>query len=221
MTRYFGSWILGAAFLGAGLTTHAGPLAVSNLCYNGSFEVATNGLDGWITDYRWEGNSHYMANHERIEVIPTYKGKTKVMHLDGQGGGYTDTKAECQPIPYENGARYQCTLDLNSTTEPHVYFVGYKWKPGIRPYDDKPPHPGDLRRIYKSQFREHKITAGPNGWKKVTFEFPMENPSALAQQSLSELRFFTVIIMVVADYKGHAYVDDVRITKIKQAAVKR
>ena len=138
------------------------------------------------------------------------------MRIDGQSGGYTDTKAECQPIPYEKGVRYQCSLDLQSSTGPHVYFVGYKWKPGIRPYYDKAPHPGDLRRIYKSEFREHKTKAGANGWSELTFEFPMENPSELAQENPKEIRFFTVIVIIVADARGEAYVDDVRITRLKQ-----
>ena len=204
---------LGAAWSAQG----AGRAGSSNLCYNATFDSAsTNGpLDGWITDYRWEGNSHYMANQDRITVLPSYQGKKNVMHLDGQSGGYTDTKVECRPIPYEKGARYQCSLDLESTTGPHIYFVGYKWQPGVRPYYDKAPHPGDLRRIYKSAFRDHKVSGGAGGWKRFTFEFPMENPSELAQQNLKEIRFFTVIVIIVADAPGQAYVDDVKITRIK------
>lgn len=187
----------------------------SNLCYNGSFDSTNAPLDGWTTDYRWEGNSHYMANQDRIAVLPSYHGKKNVMHLDGQSGGYTDTKAECQPIPYEKGARYQCSMDLEATADPHIYFVGYKWQPGLRPYNDRPPHLGDLRRIYKSSFRDHKVSGGGGGWRRVTFEFPMETPSELAKQNLSEIRFFTVIVIIVADEQGQAYVDDVKITRIK------
>lgn len=187
----------------------------SNLCFNATFDSTNSPLEGWITDYQWSGNAHYQANHTRVTVLPSFKGEKNVMYLDGASGGYTDTKAECQPIPFEKGARYQCSLDYQSTTGPHIYFVGYKWKPGIRPYYDKPPHPGDLRRIYKSAFRDQRVSNGPNGWKKTTFEFPMENPSELAQENLKEIRFFTFIIIVLADHQGLAYMDDVYIKRIK------
>lgn len=207
---------IAAVACGVAASSSAAPLlANTNLCYNGSFDNPTNALDGWIIDYQWEGNSHYMQNHTRIKPLSSYQGHKTVMHLDGASGGYTDTKAECRPIPYEKGARYQCTMDVNSDTAPHIYFVGYKWKPGMRPYTDQPPHPGDLRRIYKSQYRNHKETNLGNGWKRLTFEFPIEDASKLAQQSLAELRFFTVISMVVADFKGQLYLDDVKIKRIK------
>lgn len=206
---------MAVAFVCASATCRAaGAFSSSNLCYNGSFSCTNNPLDGWITDYSWSGNSHYMSNHQRVKVLPSHAGKKNVMHLDGQSGGYTDTKAECQPIPYIKGARYQCSMDLQTTTGPHIYFVGYKWKPGVRPYYDKAPHPGDLRRIYKSEFRGHKVKGGSGGWSRVTLEFPIENPSELAQQSLKEIRFFTVIVIIVADAQGQAYVDDVNIKRI-------
>jgi len=184
----------------------------NNLCYNGSFDSSsTNGpLDGWTIDYRWTGNSFYQQNHNRCKPVASYGGKSQVLHVNGRAG---ETKVESRPIPFEQGARYRCTLNYKGTTGPHMYFTGYKWKPGIRPYEN--PHIGDLRRIYKSQFRNTKVSSGGYGWKKVTFEFPMENPSKLAQKHLKYLRMFTVYIIVINDAKGEIYVDDVVVTRIK------
>ncbi len=186
--------------------------AGNNLCYNGSFDSAsTNGpLDGWTIDYRWTGNSFYQQNHNRCKPVDSYGGKSQVLHVNGRAG---ETKVESRPIPFEQGARYRCTLNLKGTTMPHMYFTGYKWKPGIRPYEN--PHIGDLRRIYKSQFRNTKVSSAGYGWKKVTFEFPLPNPSKLALKHLKYLRMFTVYIIVINDAKGEIYVDDVVVTRIK------
>ena len=113
---------------------------------------------------------------------------------------------------FEKGARYRCTLDLRGSM-PHIYFTGYKWKPGIRPYEN--PHIGDLRRIYKSQFRNHKVSGGASGWRRVTFEFPMQNPSKLAKKHLDYIRLFTVHIIMVSGTGGEAFVDNVVVTRIR------
>jgi hypothetical protein len=182
----------------------------NNLCHNGSFDSTNGPLHGWTIDYQWTGNSFYQQNHNRIKSVDSYSGKSKVMHVNGRAG---ETKVESRAIPFEQGARYRCTLNFKGSTTPHMYFTGYKWKPGIRPYET--PHLGDLRRIYKSQFRNTKVSSGGYGWKKVTFEFPIENPSSLAKKHLKYLRFFTVYIIVINDAKGEIYVDDVVVTKIK------
>lgn len=182
--------------------------ATRNLCYNGSFDVENSPLDGWTYDYRWAGNSHYMQNHTRVSVVESHSGKRNVLCI--RGGA--ETKAESRAIPFELGAKYRCTL-RHKGSMPHIYFTGYKWKPGVRPHEN--PHLGDLRRIYKSQFRGHKIKGGSGGWKTVTFEFPLDNPSKLAMKHLKYIRLFTVYIIMITGTPGEAYIDDVVVTRIK------
>jgi len=180
-----------------------------NLCHNGTFDAEEGPLDGWMTDYQWEGNSHYMQNHTRVSVLPRHKGKRNVLFINGS----SETKVESRPIPFEQGARYRCTLDMQGNTSPHIYFTGYKWNPGVRPNDN--PHIGDLRRIYKSQFRNHEIRNIGGGWKRVQFEFPMKDLSKLAMKHLRYVRFITVYIIVLADFPGQIYVDNVEVEQIR------
>ena len=202
--------------LGLMLLTAVGNAAPVNkgaeLCHNGGFSHAEDPLNGWMIDYAWSGNSHYMGNKSHIKFLPRYGGKSGVMHVDGRGG---ETKVECLPIPFERGARYRCTIDYKATTGPHIYFTGYKWKPGIRPYADKPVHIGDLRRIYKSAFRNHKVRGLSGGWKRETFEFPMTNASALSLKHLKYVRFMTVYFVVVQYARGEAWIDNVSVKRIK------
>lgn len=183
--------------------------AGKNLCFNGSFDVETNALAGWTYDYQWEGNSHYMANHTRVSALTSHGGRSGVLFINGTA----ETKVESRPIKFEPGARYRCSLLLQGNTTPHIYFAGYKWVPGVRPYED--PHVGDLRKIYKSEFRNHQVTGGPGGWKRESFEFPMPDLSELAMKHLKEVRFITVYMVVVDTGKGQAYVDDVEVVRIQ------
>ena len=180
-----------------------------NLCHNGTFDHEEGPLHGWTADYQWQGNSHYMQNHTRVSVLPQYQGKRNVLFINGS----SETKVESRPIPFEPGARYRCTLEMRSDTSPHIYFTGYKWKPGIRPYET--PHIGDLRRIYKGQFRNHDVKNIGGGWKRVSFEFPLENLSKLAMKHLRHVRFITVHMIVLADFTGKLYVDNVEVVRIK------
>jgi len=181
------------------------------LCHNGGFDAPENPLDGWMIDYAWTGNSYYVNNKSRVQYLPSYGGRSGVMHLNGRAG---ETKVESLPIPLEHGARYRCTIEYKSTAAPHIYFAGYKWKPGIRPYHDKPIHLGDLRMIYKSTFRNHKITKKAGGWKSETFEFPMKNASELSLKHLKYVRFFTVYFILTKGAKGEAWIDKVTVTRI-------
>jgi len=183
----------------------------ANLCYNGGFDVPGNPLDGWMIDYAWTGNHFYTGNRSKIHYLSEHAGRRSVMHINGSSG---ETKVESLPIPYEHGKHYRCTMDYKSTTGPHIYFTGYQWKPGIRPYSDKQIHIGDLRRLYKSQFRNHKERGIGNGWKRTTFEFPLPNPSKLALKHLRYVRVFTVYVVVIADAPGEAWIDKVVVTQI-------
>ena len=201
---------LGLMLLAA--TVVAAPVSKgAELCHNGGFSDAEDPLNGWMIDYAWSGISHYMGNKANIKFLPRYGGKSGVMHVDGRGG---ETKVECLPIPFEPGARYRCTIDYKSTAGPHIYFTGYKWKPGIRPYADKPVHLGDLRRIYKSAFRGHKVRSLSGGWKRETFEFPMANASELSLKHLKPVRFVTVDFILVSGGRGEAWIDNVSVKRI-------
>jgi len=180
-----------------------------NLCFNSDFDHEEGPLHGWTTDYQWQGNAHYMKNHTRVTVLPQHNGKRNVLFINGS----SETKVESRPIPFEPGARYRCSIVMQSNTGPHIYFTGYKWKPGVRPYET--PHIGDLRRIYKSQFRNHDVKNIGGGWKRVSFEFPMDNLSKLAMKHLRYVRFITVYMIVLADAPGKLYVDNVEVVRIK------
>ena len=56
---------------------------------------------------------------------------------------------------------------------------------------------------------------GANGWKRVTFEFPMEDLSSLAKKHLKYVRFFTVYCIVLADFPGQIHIDNVKVERIK------
>ena len=206
--------VLFVSILSAAAAWGAGPMAPAgrpggNLCYNGSFDVPEKPLDGWTYDYQWEGNSHYMQNHTRVSAVPQYDGKQKVMFINGSA----ETKVESRPIPFEVGKRYRCELSVKGNTMPHIYFRGYKWQPGIRPYTGA-VHIGDIRMIYKSEFRNHQVTPVGGGWKKVAFEFPLKDLSELAMKHLKYVRFITVFIVVVDTEKGQVYVDDVVVREL-------
>jgi len=179
-----------------------------NLCHNGSLDHPENPLDGWMIDYAWTGNGNYVNNKSKVKALASFEGRKGVMQVGGGG----ETKVESLPIPMERGARYRCTIDYKSTGGPHIYFAGYKWKPGIRPYSDKQIHIGDLRKIYKSTFRNHAVKTLGNGWKRETFEFPLKNASELSLKHLKYVRFFTVYYIEIG---GKGWIDNVVVTRIE------
>lgn len=181
-----------------------------NMVFNGSFDHPDDPLKGWTVNLEWLGNSHYMKNHTRIAAVESYKGYRNLAHINGKS---KETKIESLPMKFEQGARYRCTIDVNGNTNPHIYFRGHKWQPGIRPHDE--PTIPEMRTIYKSQFRGHKVQKGANGWKRITFEFPLEDLSSLAKKHLRYVRFFTVYAIVLADFPGEIYIDNVKVERIK------
>ncbi len=183
-----------------------------NLCHNGGLDQEGDPLNGWMTDYGWSGHSTYKSNGSRCRALPSHDGRKGILHVDGRRA---ETLVECLPIPFEKGARYRCTIDYKATCGPHIYFKGYKWQPGVRPYRDKPIHIGDLRGIYRSSWRNHNVSKLSNGWKRESFEFPMENASELSLKHLRYVRFITVYFMVINDGKGEAWIDNVVVQRIK------
>lgn len=181
--------------------------AAENLCFNGSFDHS-DPLEGWTRDYQWLGNKHYMENHNRVFAEARGGGRSSVVRLTSVSDA--GTKIECKPIPFELGYRYTCKLKakLNGTMA-RLYFAGYKWQPGIRPYADPPV--SDLRTIYKSK-AETKIG---KTWKTITLEIPGVKVTPLAYKHMKHVRFITLYAWVV----GELYIDDVQITRVKDSSL--
>lgn len=176
------------------LTAAPGSSAGENLLGNGSFDHADGGLTGWITDYAFTGNSHYVGNKERVSV----DGNAAVIKPAGDAGA----KIETIPIPIERGFRYTATLDVKGGPY-RIYFAGYKWKPGIRPHEE--PEIGELRMIYKS-----KAAAGKgNSWSKQTLELPGVKLTSQAKAALKHVRFITLYVWMMKE----GSIDKVSVTK--------
>jgi hypothetical protein len=184
-----------------------------NLCPNGGLDAEGNPLEGWMIDYAWTGNGFYVGNKNFISALPSYKGRKGILHL--RAGN--EVKVESPAIPFDLGSKYKCVMTYQSNGSPHIYFTGYKWKPGVRPYYDKPIHLGDLRRIYKSQFRNHQYKTLGGGWKQCIFDFPMDKPSKRAMQNLKYIRYFTLYVISVTGSGVSVWIDDVQITEKKNA----
>ena len=178
--------------------------AADNLVINGKFDDYEDPLKGWTTDYRWSGSSIYANNHERISVVPREGVYSKVCKLSGKKG-YSEVRIESNPIKFEQNHQYTCNLDLKGGTT-HLYFAGYKWKPGIRPHDD--PKDGELRLIYKSKLE--KVSS--SGWKKVSFQIPGVNASALSMKHMKYVRFIRVYAITIGGKKD-TFIDNVVVTK--------
>jgi len=175
--------------------------AEKNLCFNGTFDYEGNPLEGWITDYRQIGNSWYMENHHKVRAVEREGAKRHVVSLSM--GGDAGTKMESKPIPFEQGIRYQCTMDFKGDGICRVYFAGYKWKPGIRPHEN--PQIYELRPLFKSKAN----TAGGSAWKTIKLDMPMKEISPLANKHLKHVRFITLYVYTT----GTAYVDNVKIRR--------
>lgn len=197
------SALAAALFLSA-----ANPSApAQELMTNGRFDHPDGALKGWITDYEWTGNKHYVGNKGRVTPADSEAGQSDVVSFNPAGDA--GAKMECVPIPFGPGSRYKATLDVKGGPY-RIYFAGYKWEPGIRPHEA--PELGELRLIYKS-----KATAGEASasWNKVELELPGVELSAQAKTHLKEVRFVTLYIWFMKP--GH--VDNVSIEKIPDPSV--
>jgi len=178
-----------------------------NLCANGSFDDAGFPLKGWICDYQWAGNSHYMSNHEKVAAQPRVAGRATVATITATSDA--GAKMECRPIPFEPGYRYTCTMKIRGGPS-RIYFAGYKWKPGIRPHED--PELGELRTLYKSK----AYTGAAKGWETITLKLPGVEMSELAYKHLSPVRFITLYVWTL----GALDIDDVVITRTEDRSLK-
>ena len=182
-----------------------------------NFDDGANPPTGWITDYEWSGNTYYIENKFQI-TTGAAPGKGQVVHLKpdakyqskspmpGEGGA----KMETLPFILEPGFRYKCSLDVKGGPS-RVYFAGYRWAPGVRPYDN--PDIKDLRMIYKSKAAD---TNKSSDWQRVSLEFPGVTLSEQALKHLSYVRFLTLYVW----FMHEGSIDNVEITKIPDPSVK-
>ncbi len=183
--------------------------AESNLCFNGNFSNTNNPLEGWIIDYRWDGNSNYMNNHNEVTFVPEHDGRKNTMRLNPGGD---QSKAECKLIKFELGARYRCTVDVlgggaTMNGNSHFYFTGYNFAPGVAPYDE--PDRKDMRRVLKGKYWSGDHI---HPWKTISFEFPMPVVSELEYKHLKKVRYFTAYFLV--NHGDPAFLANVRIVKL-------
>ncbi len=183
-----------------------GVLAVSaqarNLLTNGSFEDPQDPLKGWITDYAWQGNRHYMGNASRVSVVAQESGRRNVAQLTSPGDA--GVRLESMLLPFAQGAAYRATLRVKGGPY-RIYFSGYQWRPGIEPHDA--PTIQEMRAAYRS-----KAEAGQSGtWQTVTLDIPGTAASDLSVQHLQRVRFMTLYIW----FSGSGFVDDVVITQVR------
>ncbi len=196
----------------------------SNLVVNGSFDDPDHPLRGWRYKYDREGESWYLSNHERVQVVDEYAGRKKVLALYGDRTILFDTgqgtKVDSAPIPIEKGARYKLTVTARTTgPSSRILAEGYQWRPGIKPHPNPEWH--ELRKCFKSElvyFGKEKggsmSTPSKTAWQTASAFFPPENPSPLAQNLLSKMEFVVIHIVAIGGTEGTLYVDDVQLEKI-------
>lgn len=169
-----------------------------SLIENGNFDDSTDPLKGWIVDYAFTGNSHYVANKTHVSIA-TDVVRRNVVQFGAAGGG---VKMECRAFPYEKGFRYTCSLDIKGGGY-RIYFAGYQFTPGIRPHEN--PDLGELRMVYES-----KPTAGSSDqWKRETIQLPGVKLSPQSIAHLKKVRYLTVYIWM----EKPGFVDNVTVTR--------
>jgi hypothetical protein len=181
------------------------PLGQS-LIQNGTFDDPSDPLKGWVVDYAFTGNSHYVTNKSRISIASEGERKNVVQFgANGDAG----VKMECRSFPLEPGFRYTCTLDIKSGAY-RLYFAGYQFTPGVRPHEN--PDLGELRMVYQS-----KAAVGSSAdWKQEKIELPGVALSPQAIDHLKKVRQLTVYIWMAKP----GMVDNVVLTKTADPAMK-
>ncbi len=180
--------------------------APASLIENGSFDDPANPLKGWITDYAFTNNKHYVGNKEHVSI--TTEGIRKnVVHLGSAGDA--GVKMECRAFPLEPGFKYTCTLDIKSGGY-RLYFAGYQFTPGVRPHEN--PELSELRMVYQSK----AAVGSSEAWKQETIELPGVKLSSQAIEHLKKVRFLTVYIWMLKP----GMVDNVTVTKVPDPSMK-
>lgn len=188
-------------------------MAQSNLCSNGSFTSQKDPFEGWTINYEFSGSSVYANNHKAISFLPAYMGRKNVARMEY----ISEKKMETPLIPFEQGSRYQCTLDVAGDVGIRVHFNGYNWRPGVEPTDK--PQLKDMRQNYRGDAFDGKASS----WRTITVEIPHAKISSLAQSHLKKVRFLTVEILIPEQGpSGKAvYVSNVKVTKIGKYTVSK
>lgn len=162
-----------------------GSAQAGTLLENGGFEDPENPFAHWHVDYSWNKNHADEKNHERLVLVPSLAGKKNVVQFPKNIGD--GTRLESIIIPFDPDATYEANLDVKGKIR--IYFMGYKWKPGIRPHEE--PTLPELRKIYKSN---QAVTNNKN-WGRVTLKIPTKKvTSDLQKKHLSQIRFITLFM---------------------------
>ena len=154
-----------------------------NLVENGDFENPDDPFKGWCIDFKWEGNSNHMNNERSFTIVKKDGMKKNVMRM---GSDAKEPLFMSPLVKYTFGKRYRISFDCRGTENGEglrVYIRGFKWKPGVRPFDK--PHWSDLRLCYrqgttiacdgrKQQSKTEIYSRVKNSWNRVTLEFPPE-----------------------------------------------
>ncbi len=194
-------------WLGNALALGPAGAADENLLDNGSFDHPTDPLAGWVTDYAFSNNEHYLKNKQRVGVVPIEDGRRTVARLVS----LTDsgTKLETEPMPFEEGYRYAASLAFKGR-DYRVYFTGYRWKPGVKPHPN--PTLAELRQVYKSRAAAGKAAS----WTEIELELPGKELTAGAKRYLKQVKYVTLFVYVTRT----SFVDDVRVTRQKDLSVR-
>ncbi len=178
----------------------------NNLIQNGSFDDPGDPFRGWTIDYKALGNE-FTHNSKRISFLPFEDGRTSVMRVDNvmEGG----TKAESSIIPFDISQKYRATLYVKGGPY-RIYFAGYQWKPGVRPYDN--PRPEDLRMVYRSK----TATGRAKSWTLLSLDIPGVAASELSLKHMKKIRFLRLYILfhTIEHVGDTGFVDDVSIVKL-------
>lgn len=179
--------------------------APQSIIENGNFDDPADPLKGWIVDYAFTGNSHYIGNKSHVSIA-TEGIRKNVVQFDSAGGA--GVKMECRSFAREPGFKYTCTLDVKGGGY-RIYFAGYQFAPGVRPHEN--PDLGELRMIYQS-----KATVGSSEeWKQERVELPGVTLSQQAIDHLKKVRYLTVYIWMAQP----GLVDNVTVIKSPDPAM--
>ncbi len=179
------------------------PIAASaqNLIVNGTFDAPEGPLHGWMADYAWTRNTHYVGNASRVTPVEQFAGQRNVVRFTSPGDA--GSKMESVLIPFEQDGKYRATLKVHGGRF-RIYFAGYQWKPGIRPHSE-PTHQ-EMRQVYRSKALDSQTPS----WRTISMEIPGVDSSDLSMQHLRKVRFITLYIW----FLGEGYVDDVVVSRI-------
>lgn len=166
-----------------------------NLVVNGDFEDPENPTKGWTLDWDWNGSSVNANNLKNVTILPKDGLKKNVLRLEHHN---KEAPFLSPVVPFEYGKTYEISFDvkINKGAGERIYIAGYKWKPGVRPYEN--PHTGDLRKIYQGK----NIAGIGTAWKRISIKFPgssYDDLSPLAKQSLQPTRVIGLYCVMVED----------------------